>query len=121
MQNTLRPAIVRIIVRVAVRVGYCLHLRGNGAHIPKDGLQPVHPVGGQGGNVYAVSGPRRPRGKHGDNLPPVRALALDVNAVIVAGLHCLQCVGQLHVELSHSHIEGHGPRRRFIGKEDAEW
>lgn len=51
-------------------------------HIPKDSFQPIYPVGDEGNHVQAVRFHSGVAGEYRCDLSPIRAGALDVNAVI---------------------------------------
>ena len=104
---------------VAVLALHGFFLGGDGAHIPKHLPQTFHPVRVKGGNVHAILCGGRLAGKNRKDFPPVRGLAVNLDAVIVARLQARQFLRVLHVDLRDGRIGGNGIRLfLLVGKED---
>ena len=77
---------------------YGLHFGCDFRHVPKYGFQTVHPVLVQGHNVHAFVFSGGMDSEHGQDLSPVRPLAVDHNIVVVPRLQRLQLGIVFHID-----------------------
>ena len=123
MQDLLCPAIVCIIIRVAVRMVDGFNGAGDDIHVQKDGFQAVHTVSVHRhhiGCVHIVAASRFNR-ENCQHFHPIRHFTGDGHIIVCIGsLQRFQLCVEIIVDLGNGRRNGYGVRgAALVGKEDA--